>query len=96
MELEMVGGGGGGGGGAGISRGLMWACFPVWYPNGLVFSQFWYPYGPKFFAWSAHPYPFPEENSPPPHPQAINAQKLKSIWYVHTHDEATHALTKIP
>ena len=37
---------------SGISMGLMWACFTVWYPNGLIFfSQFWYPYGSKFLAW---------------------------------------------
>ena len=37
-------------------------------PVGSFSSQFWYPYGSKFFAWSAHPYPPPEEDPPPPPP----------------------------
>ena len=46
--------------------GRMCECFRVWYPNGLISSQFWYPNGSKFMAWSAHPYLLPEEDPPPP------------------------------
>ena len=31
---------------------------------GSFSSKFWYPYGSKFLAWSAHSYPLPEEEPP--------------------------------
>ena len=33
---------------------------------GSFSSTFWYPYGSKFLAWSAHPNPLPEEDTPTP------------------------------
>ena len=35
---------------SGISMGLMWTCFGVWYPNGFVcFTSSWYLYGSNFW-----------------------------------------------
>ena len=36
-----------------VSLWVSWACFRVFF--FFFFLQFWYPYGSKFFAWSAHP-----------------------------------------
>ena len=40
---------------------------------GPFSSQFWYPYGSKFFAWSANAYPLPEEPNPNPNPNPGDA-----------------------
>ena len=41
-------------------------------PIGSFSSKFWYPYGSKFLAWSAHSYPLPEEEPTHPPPTATS------------------------
>ena len=56
-------------------------------PMGPFSSKFWYPYGSKFLAWSAHPYleQPPTPNTPTPTPQPGMVKTLEHICSTGSH-----------
>ena len=74
---------------SGISMGLMWACFRVWYPNGLIFFTISVSVLVQIFRLVSTPLPTSRGRPPPPLPCCLQTMSWMNIEILLQRDTKT-------